>query len=206
MKKLKVSIQDEQTLELQEDGRKGDFIDLSSLHDVDIDKSTIKKVVDSIKKDAFNTEVEKVRKTIEYEKELEVKLKEQELQEKIRLLEQEKKSAAEIAEANAKNTSQEDIANKNAEIIKLQSQIKVAETEKKLAVTEALKVVEKDRDQLLHKLGTKDSEAKLRESSLKEKYEGELKREKETTEYYKDLKLKLSTKMLGETLEEHCEI
>jgi hypothetical protein len=206
MKKLKVSIRDEQTLELQEDGKKGDLIDLSSLHDVDIDKSTIKNVVDSIKKDTFNAEVEKVRNTIKYEKELEAKLKEQELQEKIRLLEQEKKSAVELAEANAKNVSQEDIAKKDAEINKLQSQIEAAQTEKKLAVTEALKAVEKECDQLVHKLDKKDFEAKILETSLRKEYENKLKTKEEMIEYYKDLKLKLSTKMLGETLEQHCEI
>ena len=53
-KKLKVSIRDENTLQLQEDGAKGDLIDLNSLHEIDIDKSTIKSVVASIKKQAFN--------------------------------------------------------------------------------------------------------------------------------------------------------
>lgn len=206
MKKIKVSILDEKTLELREDGNKGDLIDLSSLHDVDIDKSTIKNVVDSIKKDAFDTEVEKIRKTIEHEKGLEAKLKEQELQEKIRLLEQEKKSAIELVEANAKNAAKEDIAKKEAEITKLQSKIEAAQTEKKLAVAEALKVVEKEHDQLVHKLDKKDSEAKILETSLRKEHEKELKTKEEMIEYYKDLKLKLSTKMLGETLELHCEI
>ncbi|NQS88723.1 DUF2130 domain-containing protein [Patescibacteria group bacterium] len=206
MKKIKVSIRDEQTLELQEDGNKGDLIDLSSLHDVDIDKSTIKNVVDSIKKDTFNTEVEKVRKAIEHEKGLEAKLKEQKLQEKIRLLEQEKKAAVELVEANAKNASKEDIAKKDAEITKLQSKIEVAQTEKKFAVAEALKIVEKERDQLAHKLDKKDSESKILETSLIKEHEKELKTKEEMIEYYKDLKMKLSTKMLGETLEQHCEI
>ena len=87
MKKIKVSIRDEQTLELQEDGQKGDLIDLSSLHDLDIDKTTIKSVVDSIKKDTFEAEVEKVRKNVEQQKELESQLKEQKLLEKIAILE-----------------------------------------------------------------------------------------------------------------------
>lgn len=173
---------------------------------MDIDKSTIKNVVDSIKNDTFNAEVEKVRNTIENEKGLEAKLKEQELQEKIRLLEQENKAAVELAEANAKNASQEDIAKKDVEITKLESQIEAAQTEKKLAVTEALKVVEKERDQLVNKLDKKDSEAKILETSLRKEYEKELKTKEEMIEYYKDLKLKLSTKMLGETLEQHCEI
>lgn len=206
MKKIKVSIKDEQTLELQEDGQKGDLIDLSSLHDLDIDKTTIKSVVDSIKKDAFDAEVEKVRKTVEQQKELEAQLKEQKLLEKIAILEKEKESAVKLAEANAKNSSQEDIAKKEAEITKLQSQIEAAQTEKKLAVTEALKVVEKERDELLHKLDKKDSESKLLATSIKEKYENELKSKEEMIEYYKDLKVKASTKMLGETLEQHCEI
>ncbi len=206
MKKIKVSIRDEQTLELQEDGQKGDLIDLSSLHDLDIDKSTIKSVVDSIKKDVFKAEVEKVRKSIEKEKELESQLKEQKLQEKIKVLEQEKESAIKLAEAHAKNSSQEDIAKKEAEITKLKAQIKSAQTEKKLAITEALKVVEKERDELIHKLDKKDSESKLLANSIKEKYENELKSKEEMIEYYKDLKAKASTKMLGETLEQHCEI
>ncbi|PIR62445.1 MAG: DUF2130 domain-containing protein [Candidatus Pacebacteria bacterium CG10_big_fil_rev_8_21_14_0_10_42_12] len=206
MKKIKVSIRDEQTLELQEDGQKGDLIDLSSLHDLDIDKSTIKSVVNSIKKDHFDEEVEKVRKTVEQQKELEAQLKEQKLLEKIAVLEKEKESAVKLAEANAKNLSQEDIAKKEAEITRLQSQIEAAQTEKKLAVTEALKVVEKERDELVHKLDKKDSESKLLTTSIKEKYENELKSKEEMIEYYKDLKVKASTKMLGETLEQHCEI
>ncbi|MBU0579020.1 DUF2130 domain-containing protein [Patescibacteria group bacterium] len=206
MKKIKVSIQDEHTLVLQEDGNKGDSIDLSTLHEVDIDKSTIENVVSSIKKDTIQAEIDKARETTEREKALEAKLKEQELQEKIKLLEQEKQAAIKLAEANAKNVSQEDIAKKDVEILKLEAQIQASQTEKKLAVTEAVNVVEKERDQLLHKLSAKDSESKLLETSLKEKYESELKSKEEMIEYYKDLKVKLSTKMLGETLEQHCEI
>ncbi|MCA9347867.1 hypothetical protein KC867_00480, partial [Candidatus Saccharibacteria bacterium] len=81
MKKLKVSIQDEHTLVLQEDGQKGDIIDLKSIHETDIDNSTITSVVNSIKKDAFEAEVTKMREQLEREKALEAKLKEQELQE-----------------------------------------------------------------------------------------------------------------------------
>ena len=53
MKKIRVSIQDEHTLVLQEDASKGDLVDLNSLHETDIDQTTIKSVVSSIKKDAF---------------------------------------------------------------------------------------------------------------------------------------------------------
>lgn len=184
MKKIKVSIRDEQTLELQEDGQKGDLIDLSSLHDLDIDKSTIKSVVDSIKKDVFETEVEKVRKAAEIEKE----------------------SAIKLAEANAKNLAQQELSKKDSEIAKLEAKLEAAQTERKLAVTQAVNVVEKERDQLLNKLNTKDTETKLIVTSLEAKHESELKGKDEVIERYKDFKQKLSTKMLGETLEQHCEI
>src|SRR5687768_8966504 len=98
MKKVKVSIQDEHTLVLQEDASKGDVIDLKTLHETDIDQSTIKNVVSSIKKDAFDAEIQKVRDSVEREKALEAKLKEQELLEKVRALEKEKEAAAQLAE------------------------------------------------------------------------------------------------------------
>ena len=113
MKKLKVSIQDEHTLVLQEPGEKGDVIDLTSIHETDIDASTVTSVVNSIKKDAFNDALRKERETLEQKMALEAQLKEQELQEKVRALELEKELAAKLAEANAKNVSQADIAKKD---------------------------------------------------------------------------------------------
>lgn len=205
MKKVKVSIQDEQTLVLQEDAAKGDIIDLGSLHETDIDKSTITSVVNSIKKDAFDAEVEKVRKAIEREKDLESKLKEQELLEKLRALEQEKQTATELAEANAKNKLLADHAKKEAEIAELRAKLQAATTEKQLAITEAVVTLEKQRDELASELKSKDTEKRLLEANLKDKYENELKTKDQMIEYYKDMKARLSTKMIGETLEQHCE-
>lgn len=173
MKKIKVSIQDEYTLVLQEDGKKGDLIDLTSLHDVEIDRSTIKSVVNSIKKDTFNEEVEKVRISIEREKDWEMKIKEQEISQR----------------------TKDDIAKKNSEILELKSKIENADLQKRLAVKDALDLVEKERDELKVKLQNSESE-----------HEKELKSKDEVIERYKDMKLRLSTKMVGETLEQHCEI
>ena len=206
MKKLKVSIQDEHTLVLQEDGQKGDVIDLRSIHETDIDASTIASVVNSIKKDTFNAEVAKVREQVEREKALEAKLKEQELLEKVNSLKLEKESVAKLAEANARNASQADIAKREAEVAELRAQLQATITEKQLAVTDAVTRVEKERDQLLSELKSKDAEKQLLESSLKDKYSTELKNKDEMIAYYKDMKAKLSTKMVGETLEQHCEI
>lgn len=95
---------------------------------------------------------------------------------------------------------------KDAELAALKAKLGSVETEKRLAVTEAINKIEKERDELAGKLRTKDSEKQLLEVSLKDKYETELKSKDEMIAYYKDMKARLSTKMVGETLEQHCEI
>jgi hypothetical protein len=206
MKKVKVSIQDENTLILQEDATKGDLIDLKSIHEMDIDKVTITNVVNSIKRDTFNAELEKVKAALAREKALEAKLKEQELLERVAMLEKEKESAVKLAEANAKNTLQTDVAKREAEIAELKAKLQATETERRLAVTEAVSRVEKQRDELASELKSKETEKQLLASNLKDKYESEIKTKEEMIAYYKDMKAKLSTKMIGETLEQHCEV
>lgn len=128
-----------------------------------------------------------------------------ELRERERIFATEKENAIKLAEANLKNTLQNDLARKEAELVELKSKITSTELEKKLAVTEAVNAVEKERDILSTKLKSEEHERKLAEVSLKNKYESELKLKDETIERLKDMKLKLSTKMVGETLEQHCE-
>lgn len=141
---------------------------------------------------------------------------EQTLHERLEAAEKEKVSAVELAQEKTKSELRTEFvklqkemselqADKNAEIAKLESKLATAETEKKLALTEAVSKLEKERDELANKLNSKDTETKLLESSLKDKYETELKSKDEMIAYYKDMKAKLSTKMVGETLEQHCE-
>ncbi len=217
MKQIKVSIQDEHTLVLQEAADKGDVIDLGSIHETDIDSSTITSVVNSIKKDAFNEALRKEREVLEEKLALEARLKEQALLDKVKSLELEKESAAKLAEATAKNQSQAALAQKDTEVAQLRAQLQATATEKQLAITEVVSKLEKDRDALLrglekerdelaNDLKSKETEQQLQASSLKEKYENDLKSKDEMIAYYKDMKAKLSTKMVGETLEQHCEI
>jgi hypothetical protein len=217
MKKVKVSIQDEHTLVLQEDAAKGDVIDLASIHETDIDSSTIANVVNSIKRDAFNDALKKEREALEREMALAAKLKEQELLEKVNALEKEKQAAVELAEAKTKGELAADVAQKETEIAKLRAEnqaeiaalhakIEAADIEKRLALSEAVNKVEKERDQLASELKNKDTEKQLLESNLRDKYINELKTKDEMIAYYKDMKARLSTKMVGETLEQHCEI
>ena len=104
-------------------------------------------------------------------------------------------------------------AKKDSELAELKSKISNAELEKKLAISEAVNKIEKERDEIVGELKNKDTEKQLLETSLREKYTTELKTKDEIIklkdeeiELRKDMKLKLSTKMVGETLEQHCEI
>lgn len=159
---------------------------------------------------------------------------EEEIQTRLNLAEKEKESAVKLAEANVRYSAQEQLAKKDkeltelnaqkdielfqklaqkeTELLQLKSKIENAEVEKKLAVNEATQKAEKERDNLANDLKIKDTEKQLLEKSLNEKFSSELKtkddiiklKDEEIT-LRKDMKLKLSTKMIGETLEQHCE-
>ena len=76
---------------------------------------------------------------------------------------------------------------------------------KKLAVNEAVSAIEKERDQFKNSLGKADLEKKLAENTLTVRYETEIKSRNEEIERLRDMKARLSTKMIGEKLEQHCE-
>ena len=90
-------------------------------------------------------------------------------------------------------------------ISELQRRLDQAEAEKKLAVMSETSALEKELGELKSDLKYKESESKLRENSLRTQYEGAIKLKDEEIDRLKDLKSKLSTKMVGETLEQHCQ-
>ena len=106
---------------------------------------------------------------------------------------------------------EQQLIEKEQEIARLKAQLDKADTEKKLAVTEALQAKDKELayrnteiTDLKGKLISKETENELKERSLKEQYEEKLKMKEEQLEYYKDFKARQSTKMIGESLEQHC--
>ena len=99
----------------------------------------------------------------------------------------------------------EAVAEKDKKITALESDFAVFEVKQKSITTEAVSSIEKERDNLAARLQTKDTDQQLRESNLKERHTSELQAKDEQIAYYKDFKAKLSTKMIGETLELHCE-
>ena len=157
-----------------------------------------------------------------------------ELQSRLNLAKIDKENAIKLAEANLKNDIQTQLANKDKEIMQLhalserklaeqladkqtllnemKAKLENAEIVKKLSVTEAVQKIEKERDEFANKIKLKETENQLLEKSLSEKYAAELKTKDDIIKmkddeiaFRKDMKQKLSTKMLGETLEQHCE-
>jgi hypothetical protein len=159
----------------------------------------------------------------------------EELRKRLDLAEKDKEGAVQLAEAKLRASMQETILQKENEIIQLKAQnerelreelskkesalsemkqkIEKAELEKQITVTEAIKKIEKERDDLASDLKNKELEKELLQRNLLEKFQSELKTKdeiirlkEEEIAFRKDMKLKLSTKMVGETLEQHCEI
>lgn len=93
----------------------------------------------------------------------------------------------------------------NQEIQELKSKLEASGVSQQLAITQAVSVVEKERDQLQHKLSQAELEKQASERSLKDKYETQIKDRDDAIERLRDMKARLSTKMVGETLEQHCE-
>ncbi|MDB4031599.1 DUF2130 domain-containing protein [Flavobacteriaceae bacterium] len=148
----------------------------------------------------------------------------EELDHRLAIAEKEKFNAVMLAEANLKNTLQQELSKKEQEISELKSrkeleleQIRAkvvqAEQEKRQAVLEATRTIEKERDGLLNQLSNKEVERQLQEKSIQEQFNQKLLTKEETIKMkddeiarLKDFKQKLSTKMVGESLEQHCEV
>ncbi|MCL2160470.1 MAG: DUF2130 domain-containing protein [Betaproteobacteria bacterium] len=118
---------------------------------------------------------------------------------------QDKQAAVDLAEARLSNTLQKTAATKEAEIQELKAKLDASNVAQKLAITEAVSVVEKERDELKSGLERAELEKQLAEKSLKDKYETQIKDRDDAIERLRDMKARLSTKMVGETLEQHCE-
>lgn len=102
-------------------------------------------------------------------------------------------------------------AKTNEEIVRLKSIIKQSESNIQVAILEErnkvkdlIQTKENSLIELRSQIDLKQKEATIREASIKEDYERQLKQKQELVDYYKDLKAKLSTKMIGESLEVHC--
>ena len=118
---------------------------------------------------------------------------------------QDKLAAVQLAEARLLSELQTAAAMKDAEIQGLKATLNSIEVTQKLAITEAVGAVEQQRNALKSELERAALEKQLTEQALKEKYESLIKDRDQAIERLRDMKARLSTKMVGETLEQHCE-
>ena len=129
----------------------------------------------------------------------------EQLHERLELAEQGKKNAVDLAKSQAASDLHRTEAAKDAVIQDLNAKLAAADTARQLALAQALSGVEKERDDAKNKLVRVEYEKQLAEQALKDKYETQIKDREDTIERLKDMKARLSTKMVGETLEQHCE-
>ena len=199
-----------------------------------VDDSVYTDIVKQVRDQEFQEELKNRLEVAENEKESALKLSESELKSAFQkqLAEKENeintlklKSKSELTEELAKKEQEinslklksktelvNEVSKKEEQIRSLQSKIENAEVQKQLEVSNAVNTIEKERDQLKNDLRSKDTERELVEKSLNEQFKNKLehkdealKLKEEEIDRLKDYKQKLSTKMIGETLEQHCE-
>lgn len=185
-----------------------------SCHEVfKVDDTVYTDIVKQVRDQQFQDELQSRLAAVEKEKRAALQLNESELRNRFQQqLAQKEQELSTIKLKSAADLAQE-AAQKDAQINTLQSKIAAAETDKKLALSEAVHSVEKQRDQLVNDLRNKDTERVLLEKSLQEQFKNTLAHKEEALKLkddeidrLKDFKQKLSTKMIGETLEQHCEM
>ena len=177
-----------------------------------VDESVYTDIIKQVRDQEFAKDLESRLVAAEKEKESALKLKEAEL----KIYFQQKLSLKEKEFDTFKFKSREgldgELAKKEAQIRELENKVNNADIAKKLELSDAVNSIEKERDQLINDVKYKDTERVLLEKSLNEDFKRKLenkneaiKLKEEEIDRLKDFKQKQSTKMLGESLEQHCE-
>ena len=117
-----------------------------------------------------------------------------------------KENSIKLAESKIKESYVDSINKKDLEIVELKNKLEVMETKRELEIQKATSEMDKRIDSLNSELELRSKEYELKEKNIKESYEGKLKDKDEQISYYKDFKTRQSTKMIGESLEQHCSV
>ena len=128
------------------------------------------------------------------------------LSERLSQAEKEKVSELQLAQKDAESAAQKIKADKDLEIERLKSVLREKDISLQSNVDKAVREIERQRDNLQNDLNNAQIEKQNSENLLKDKYKTQIRDRDEAIERLKDMKAKLSTKMVGETLEQHCEI
>ena len=162
-----------------------------------VDETGYAQLLTQVRDEAFEEELHKRAKELEDKNKSDLKMAQ---------MEQEKSFAKTVTDKD------KEIADKEMEIQKLKNQIAMSDSEKKLAITEALR--DKDKEvsdyqseiiKLKSQIDNQKAESALKEKNIEENYKNQLKLKDEQIEQYKDFKARQSTKMVGESLEQHCQ-
>ena len=185
-----------------------------------VDESAYAAIVGQVRNHEFHQELQEREKQLAHEKDNELNLlkiqAKMEQEQSVQSLKTEIEQLKAQMLRNAKDSEIEkerSLSAKNQELERLKAQISANEQEKVIAVSAAVtekkdEIVAQEKKilQLENQLKEAEKDSQLQAQNLREKFEVQLRAKDETIEFYKDLKTKMSTKMVGETLEQHCEI
>ena len=177
-----------------------------------IDENDYKSIVDQVRNEEFEKELQAKEEVFNREKENSIKLAEASVKEEYSKIVS--KKDAELGQKDVELSKKEiEINQKEMKILELMKQMELIDSNKKFEIQQAINDKEKKIDSLTNTIELNKSEyelkikeLELKESSIKEQYENKLKDKEEQLAYYKDFKAKQSTKMIGESLEQHCNI
>lgn len=177
-----------------------------------LDQAGFAEIVKQVRNNEFEQDLKKRLDAAENEKKAALALANAELKNLYEAKLSQKDQENALLKAEAENKVRESLLEKEKQLVELHSKLQAAETEKSLAVTQAISQLEKECDALKNTLTTKDLEKQNLESNLRQQMQAEETRllgiiqyKDEEIKQVKDMKMKLSTKMVGESLELHCE-
>lgn len=177
-----------------------------------VDDAIYNNIVKQVRDQQFDAEINNRLTIAEKEKQNAIEIAESKVREKLQKELEQKNQEINELKLKSKTELAKEVSDKEETIRALKSKLENAETQKKLDLAEALRAVEKERDSLQNKLKSQKTEEQLKEQNLKEQFRNQIdtkdvliQMKEDEIERLKDHKQKLSTKMLGESLEQHCE-
>ncbi|KFI58334.1 DUF2130 domain-containing protein [Bifidobacterium cuniculi] len=177
-----------------------------------IDEAGYADIVQQIRNQQFDEEIKRRIDVLEQEKQQAIALAESkaarerdDLRHEVERLAEQRKADSELAEAKLEAAVQQARIEQDAQVRELTAKLESAATAQELAVQRAVGEVEQERDKLRLDLERSEVEQKLQAQSLAEKYELQIRDRDDMIERLKELRSKLSTKMIGESLEVHCQ-
>lgn len=172
-----------------------------------VDEVSYASIVEQVKKEEFNAEIERRMHELKMQAKAQRELDASKKDAEIARLEEQLKTVAQSKQLEFNQA----LAEKTTEIEKLKSQIAQSDSQKEVAILkeqnkakDELKEKDEQISQLRNQIVSEKSEAAMREQSMKDSYEAKLQEKQALVDLYKDFKSRLSTKMIGESLEVHC--